>query len=190
MTVTPNKGLTAPAEGSLDWDAPLNENFDIIDEALGGLTTVNVTGVTATPVVMTASQYQKLILSFFGTLTANVTYQIPTGVGGQWIVRNTATGSFTVTFTNVLQNTSVVIPVSATGVMVYCDGTNLYLTGGTGGGGGATGGGSDQIFFENDQVVTTSYTIPAGKNAMTAGPVTIDPGVVVTVPDGAAWSIV
>jgi hypothetical protein len=59
-----------------------------------------------------------------------------------------------------------------------------------GGGGGAAGGGSDQIFFENDLVVTVSYTIPTGKNAGTFGPVTINSGVTVTVPDGSVWSIV
>jgi hypothetical protein len=57
--------------------------------------------------------------------------------------------------------------------------------------GGATGGGGgDQIFFLNDQNVTTNYAIPAGKNAMTAGPVTIDSGVTVTVPAGSAWTVV
>ena len=59
-----------------------------------------------------------------------------------------------------------------------------------GGGGGASGGGADQIFFENDLVVTTDYTLPTGKNAGTFGPVTIDTGVTVTVPTGQVWSIV
>lgn len=55
---------------------------------------------------------------------------------------------------------------------------------------GAVGGGNDRIFFENDQVVTTSYTITSGKNAMTAGPITINSGIVVTVPDGSTWTVV
>ena len=56
-------------------------------------------------------------------------------------------------------------------------------------GGGATGGGSDAVFIENDQTVTTDYTIPADKNAMSTGPVTIDDGVTVTISDGARWVI-
>lgn len=55
---------------------------------------------------------------------------------------------------------------------------------------GATGGGTDRVFYENDQVVTTNYTITAGKNAMTAGPITINSGVVVTVPSGSVWTII
>lgn len=56
--------------------------------------------------------------------------------------------------------------------------------------GKAVGGGTDEIFWENDQIVTTDYAIPLGKNAMTAGPVTVGAGVTVTVPSGAAWTVV
>jgi hypothetical protein len=41
-------------------------------------------------------------------------------------------------------------------------------------GGGATGGNTNQIFYENDALVTSSYTIPAGRNAMSTGPLTYD----------------
>jgi hypothetical protein len=58
------------------------------------------------------------------------------------------------------------------------------------GGVGATGGGSDQVFYLNGQVVNTSYTIPAGTNAMSAGPITIADGATVTVPSGTSWTIV
>jgi len=57
-------------------------------------------------------------------------------------------------------------------------------------GGGAKGGGSDQVFFENGQTVTTNYTITSGKNAMSAGPVTINSGISVTVPSGSVWTVV
>jgi hypothetical protein len=56
--------------------------------------------------------------------------------------------------------------------------------------GGATGGGTDDVFYENSQTVTTNYTLTTNKNAMSAGPITIDSGVTVTVPAGQAWSIV
>ena len=57
-------------------------------------------------------------------------------------------------------------------------------------GGGATGAGGDQIFYQNGQTVTTDYTITAGQNAGTFGPVSINSGVTVTVPTGSTWSIV
>lgn len=57
-------------------------------------------------------------------------------------------------------------------------------------GGGATGAGTDAVFIENDQTVNTSYTITTGKNAMSAGPVTIANGAIITIPTGATWSII
>lgn len=56
-------------------------------------------------------------------------------------------------------------------------------------GGGATGGGPDQVFVENGQTVTTSYTITTSFNAMSVGPITIDAGAEVGIPDGSTWLI-
>lgn len=57
-------------------------------------------------------------------------------------------------------------------------------------GGGATGGGADAVFIENDQTVTTNYTIPSTKNAGTFGPVSVASGVTVTVSSGAVWTVI
>ena len=57
-------------------------------------------------------------------------------------------------------------------------------------GGGATGGGTDSVFYLNGQTVTVDYTIPTGQNAMSAGPITINSGITVTVGTGQEWSIV
>ena len=53
-----------------------------------------------------------------------------------------------------------------------------------------TGGTGNVIFYENDQTVTQNYTITSGKNAMSAGPITVNSGVTVTVPTGSTWTIV
>ena len=61
-------------------------------------------------------------------------------------------------------------------------------------GGGAVGGGSDKIFMENGQTVTTNYTIGtefgAACNALSAGPITINSGITVTIDSGDNWTIV
>ena len=57
-------------------------------------------------------------------------------------------------------------------------------------GGGATGGGADEVFVETATTVTANYTITSGKNALTAGPVTINSGVSITIPSGSVWTIV
>lgn len=56
-------------------------------------------------------------------------------------------------------------------------------------GGGATGGGADTVFVENSQIVTTSYTITAGKSAMSTGEISFNADVIVTVPTGSRWVI-
>ena len=56
--------------------------------------------------------------------------------------------------------------------------------------GGASGGGTNQVFWENDQTITTSYAITNGKNAGSFGPITINSGVTVTVGSGEFWSVV
>ena len=57
-------------------------------------------------------------------------------------------------------------------------------------GGGATGGGSDTVFHVNGNTVNASYSIPANSNAVSAGPITVANGAVVTIPSGSAWVIV
>jgi hypothetical protein len=60
-------------------------------------------------------------------------------------------------------------------------------------GGVPTGAAGDKIFFLNSQVITANYTLPTvplAKNSVTAGPITINVGVTVTVPAGQSWSIV
>ena len=55
---------------------------------------------------------------------------------------------------------------------------------------GATGSGGDQVFYENGQSVTTSYSVTASTNAMSAGPVTVASGVDVTLTGTSEWVIV
>jgi len=57
-------------------------------------------------------------------------------------------------------------------------------------GGGATGGGTNEMFYENDQTASASYTIPANRNALTTGPITIADGVTITVSDGSRLVVI
>tara|TARA_B100000123_G_C25646220_1_gene391099 strand:- start:230 stop:619 length:390 start_codon:yes stop_codon:yes gene_type:complete len=65
---------------------------------------------------------------------------------------------------------------------------DISIAGGSGG--GAVGAGTDKVFYENDIGVAQSYTITSGKNAMSAGPITLANGVVVTIPNGSVWTVV
>ena len=47
-----------------------------------------------------------------------------------------------------------------------------------------------QGLYENSNTISANYTIGTGNNAMSAGPITVNTGVTVTVPTGSTWVIV
>ena len=188
-TFSANKNLELPANGDYvnTWNIPVNGDMSIIDAALGGTTSLNATSGSAT---LTATQYQKLILSISGAITADVTYTIPSGVGGQWVVNNVTTTS----------NASRIIIASGGGgsnqvaprgaqIAIACNGTDVWTVSSVGSS-VPTGGGTDAIFYNNGQTVTTDYTIPTNNNSGTFGPLTINSGVTVTVSTGSTWTVV
>ena len=79
------------------------------------------------------------------------------------------------------------LTVGSNGQTLVSDGTDISWGDSAA---GATGGGSDKIFWENGQTVTTNYTITNNYNAMSAGPITINNGIAVTIGTGENWTIV
>ena len=184
-TQSVNKDMILPANGEYvnTWNVPVNADLTIIDNALGGTTSLNATSGSVT---LTAAQYQPLILNVTGSIAANVTYTIPSGVGGQWMVKNLTTGGYSVIIASGGGGTSVAVD-NGTVCSVVCDGTNVYIPTNTS---VPTGGSGNQAFYLNDITITKNYTIPVGKNAGTFGPVTVNSGISVTVPTGSTWTVV
>jgi hypothetical protein len=146
---TTNKGLEQPANNSyVDvWDGPLNTNFGVIDTALGGNQLLNVTGVTSA--TLTEAQYRNLILTITGSVTGTPVYRIPSGVGGQWTVRNnTSSTAGTVTIAGPAPDAGIAI-TAGTVVIVFSDGTNVRST-------TAVAGANNQIIFNSGNVLTGS----------------------------------
>lgn len=142
ISYTGNKNLGKPAAADLNWDVPLNADFDGIDAAFGGRTSKSVTGVAAAPpIALTISEVQKLVLYFSGSLTANVTYTIPapasvTGysiAGGNWIVDMTAVtsglgGPYTLTIAPAVGVGTSLTLVTGYVYNIFSDGTNIAYT--------------------------------------------------------------
>lgn len=128
-TVTTNKSIEKPASGDYPnaWAAPINTDWDIIDQALGSTTSLNA---TAGSVTLTSTQYRSLFIGISGAISASVTYTIPSTVGGQWIVYNSTTdasgGPWTITFASGGGGTSVVVP-RLTRMVIVSNGTDISI---------------------------------------------------------------
>jgi hypothetical protein len=84
-------------------------------------------------------------------------------------------------------NTGAVVTGILTATSFSGDGSSLSnLPAGAPVGGAST----NTVFFENDKAVAVNYQITSTKNAMSAGPISINAGIAVTVPSGCSWTIV
>ena len=145
--------------------------------------------------------------SFFGVILAAADYL---NAGGTFPDGTTAVPSITFsddTDTGIFRSGSGLVSISANGVKVATFPTSagssgqVLSTNGSGvlsfvdqSGGGAVGGGSDKLFIENGTTMTTNYTLGtefgATCNALSAGPITINAGVTLTIPSGSVYTVV
>ena len=116
--------------------------------------------------------------TFVGNLTGN-----PTGSGAN--LTNLPAGQLTGTVADARISTLTASKLS--GALPAISGANLTNLPPSAPVGGAS---TNQVFFENDIAVAVNYQITSNKNAMSAGPISINAGIAVTVPSGSSWTIV
>jgi len=112
---TTNKHLEQPGNGDYvgNWNVPVNADWTTIDNALGGVQPISLTGSSGTITLSATSSpsYVPLILSLSGVPTSAVNIQFPSGVGGEWVVINACTGTYSsVTFSNAAGGATTVVP--------------------------------------------------------------------------------
>jgi hypothetical protein len=131
------------------------------------------------------------------TINGTPTHLNPGAANSYWVYPVTLTASGGTGTTNFPNNQALFLALvngisGPTGPAGPTGPTGLSVTGPTGPTGSIypTGGSPDRIFYENQQTVTANYTVSTSYNAMTAGPITINSGVTVTVPSGSTWSVI
>lgn len=122
-TFTTNKNIEKPGHNDYPntWDVPVNADWDDIDEAFGGTLLKNVTGLSGT-IALTIDEARPPTIQISGTPTAAVTYTIPSGVGGSWIVRNNTTGGFNIGLASAAGGSTVTVP-AGNAQQMWCDGS-------------------------------------------------------------------
>jgi hypothetical protein len=197
-TLTTNKQIIKPDNNTYvnNWSTPVNSDWDIIDKAFGNQVGKSSTG---SDVALSISDVQNQRVKIEGALSNSIVVTIPfidgstsLAVGGMWVFDNETTGNYTVTVKTIVTGSVGVVLTQGKRSLVYSDGTNCYFADDRAAGIGdqPTGGGTNRIFFTNDLTVTDDFLIPADKNAMTAGPITVNSGVTVTVQPTSTWTIV
>jgi hypothetical protein len=185
---TPNAGtfskLAVTTSGRFTYTNAVQFPVGTTEQRNRAVVTASITGTTLSVTAVTSGELVVgQVISGTGISASTTITALGTGTGG--------TGTYTVNNSQTVG--SITVSAAFVGDMRY--NTSLTKFEGYNGliwssvGGGATGSGGDNVFYENDQTVTTDYTITSGKSASSAGPITIDDGVTVTIPDGSRWVV-
>lgn len=130
-------GLIEPSRGNYvdTWDEPLYANWQTLEAAISGTTTLNLSNANVVLTVPTFPAYtdpptvatsaQNLRLLFQGTLSANLTVYIPATISGFWILDDNTTGNYTVTLKTTAVSSTGVTSVQGKRIIVFSDGTNV-----------------------------------------------------------------
>lgn len=186
---TTNKSIDQPAFNSFidSWDVPVNANFGIIDTAFGGAAALNATSASGT-VTLSTSQYRPLALNVTGTPAGAVTYSVPSGVGGFWVVTNGTTGGFTIGFASAAGGSTITVAAGYTTV-VTCDGTSsgMKLAVSTP---PPAGGSSGQVQFNSSGVLGGSSALTWNGTTLGASGLSVAGNTVLGLNSGSTVSIV
>jgi hypothetical protein len=121
--------------------------------------------------------------SFSAVGNANTTYYTIAGqTGSEWEV---GIGTYTSSGTTLSRDT-VLSSSNGGSLVTFSSGTkDVFVT--YPAGRAITGG---EGYVENDASIDISSTISTGRNALSAGPISVASGITVTVPTGSVWTVV
>ena len=141
--------------------------------------TTTTTGTGTVTLLGASTGYQ----SFSVVGNANTTYYTIAGqTTSEWEV---GIGTYTLSGTT-LARTTVLASSNSGSLVTFSAGTkDVFVT--YPAGRSVSGG---EGYTENDATIDVSSTINTGRNAISAGPITVASGITVTIPSGSVWTVV
>lgn len=206
---TPLLGLALPDQGEWagTWGTNTNNQItSLIDTAIAGSTTLSTDAdVTLTTTNYAANQARSIIINWTAANTVLRTITAP-AQSKVYVLLNNSSGSGDIKIVGVGPTTGVTVTAGSSAVVAW-DGSDFvnvstglppqtgnagkYLTtDGTNPSWSATGAAANGSIYINSQVVSSNYTIAAGTNGFSVGPITVNSGVAVTVSSGQRWVVI
>ena len=146
----------------------------------------SLTGIDATALKDTGGNIKIQAQPSGAVYTGIHTFSSAIDIGSNIKIGNAGVVTAT-SFTGSGANLTSLPAANLTGALPAISGANLTNLPPSAPVGGAS---TNTVFFENDTAVGVVYSITSGKNAMSAGPISINAGIAVTVPSGSSWTIV
>jgi hypothetical protein len=118
--------LMATGENSGTWGTKTNTNLELLQQAIAGYQLITLTSTNTTLVMTdaTISNARNAVIKFSGTLSANSTVYVASGIEKTYIADNATTGSYTLAL-NQVGGSSVIWGAADRGhKIIYLDGTN------------------------------------------------------------------
>ena len=119
--------LMVTGENAGTWGDKTNTNLNLIQQAIAGFESIAITSTNTTLVMTdaTISNARNAVLKFTGTITANCTVFVASGIEKTYILENGTTGNFTVALNQVGGSSAIFAGTDKSNKLVYLTGTNV-----------------------------------------------------------------
>ena len=118
--------LMVTGENSGTWGDKTNTNLNLLQQAIAGYQSIALTSTNTTLSMTNAtiSDARNAVIKFTGTLSANSTVYVETGIEKTYIVDNATTGAYTLAFNQVGGSSVIWSTTDKSHKIIYLDGTN------------------------------------------------------------------
>jgi hypothetical protein len=119
--------LMATGENSGTWGTKTNTNLDLLQQAIVGYQLITLTSTNTTLVMTdaTISNARNAVIEFGGTIAANTTVFVASGIEKTYILKNGTTGAFTLALNQVGGASAIFGAADKTTKLVYLNGTDV-----------------------------------------------------------------